>query len=152
MQVGTEILLARMKEYPEEFLDIRKGLKWDRVLMDARSCLPSDEIAALDAMLKQLNIDRFNEDVLRTLAGEEQPENLKYKASERYSTGWTDPRVVLGPTTQAERDWQERQRMMGAALQNSAAQMGQNSAAQNTALGMPSGLMNGSSFFSGLFK
>ena len=129
MQVGTEILLARMKDYPEEFLGIHKGMKWDRILMDARSCLPSDEIAALDAMLKQITVDRFNEDVLKTLAGEEQPENLKYKASERYDNSWTDPLAL-------------------AAAQSAR----QNSAAQNMALGMPSGLMNSSGFLSGLFK
>ena len=135
MQVGTEILLARMKDYPEEFLGAQLGMKWDRILMDARSCLPEDEIAALDAMFKQLTVDRFNEDVLRTLAGEEQPETLKYKASGRYNTGWTDPRAFVDPVRQAE---QQRQMMMNANL------AGQNS--------VPSGLMNSTGFFSGLFK
>jgi hypothetical protein len=95
MQVGTEILLARMKDYPEEFLGIHGGMKWDRILADARACLPNDEVAALDAMFKQLTVDRFNEDVLKTLAGEEQPETLKYKASGQYVTGWTDPQAMM---------------------------------------------------------
>jgi hypothetical protein len=125
-----------MKDYPEEFLGIQKGIKWDRILMDARSCLPEDEIAALDEMLKQLTVDRFNEDVLKTLAGEEQPETLKYTTSERYDHSWTDARAFVDPAMQAE---QQRQNMRNANL-------GQNSALQGL------GAQGSSGFLSGLFK
>ena len=106
MEMGTEILLARMKEHPEEFINLKdralglNDLRWDRVLRDAKEHLPKEDTDALEAGIKQLYIDRFNERVLKTLAGESEPEQtegtIKYKVSERYSTGFTDSRVLLG--------------------------------------------------------
>jgi hypothetical protein len=103
METGTEILLARMKEYPEEFINIDNramgydGPRWDRVLRDAREHLPKEDVDALDAGIKRLYVDRFNERVLKVLAGEsEQEETVKYKASGRYSTGVTDTRGLFG--------------------------------------------------------
>ena len=65
---------------------------------------------ALEAGMKQLYIDSFNERVLKTLAGEgrqeeeeEKPQTLKYKTQGRYGTGVTDVRRVFGgPPTKAE--------------------------------------------------
>jgi hypothetical protein len=106
MEMGTEILLARMKDHPEEFVNIDNralgydGLRWDRVLRDAREHLPKEDVDALDAGIKRLYVDRFNERVLKTLAGEsEQEETVKYKASGRYAAGATDPRVLFGSAT-----------------------------------------------------
>lgn len=106
MEMGTEILLARMKDHPEEFVNVENralgydGLRWDRVLRDAREHLPKEDVDALDAGMRQLYVDRFNERVLKTLAGEsEQEETVKYKASGRYAAGATDPRVLFGSAT-----------------------------------------------------
>jgi hypothetical protein len=106
METGTEILLARMKDHPEEFINIDNralgydGLRWDRVLRDAREHLPKEDVDALDAGIKRLYVDRFNERVLKVLAGEsEQEETVKYKASGRYSTGVTDTRGLFGNVT-----------------------------------------------------
>jgi hypothetical protein len=104
METGTEILLARMKDHPEEFVNDNRALhdelRWDRVLRDAREHLPKEDIDALDAGIKQLYVDRFNERVLKVLAGEsEQEETVKYKASGRYAAGATDPRVLFGGAT-----------------------------------------------------
>jgi hypothetical protein len=114
MEMGTEILLARMKEYPEEFINVENralgydGLRWDRVLRDAREHLPKEDVDALDAGMRRLYIDRFNERVLKTLAGESEPEQtegtITYKASGRYATGAigaSDPRALFG-TPQAD--------------------------------------------------
>jgi hypothetical protein len=130
-----------MKECPEEFLE---STKWNNLLNEARHCLPVADIEALQEGMKQINVDRFNEAVLKTLAGEPleveakyDPNTMTYKARERYAGGWTDPRAFVEPAMQAE---QQRQMMRNANL------AGQNSALQGL------GVQGGSNFFSGLFK
>lgn len=95
METGTQIILQRMKDCPEEFpSEGEYHGKWTKIIIDARNILPTEDVEALDAAHKQLLIDRYNERVLKTLAGEtEAQENIKYKAKERYATGWTDPRA-----------------------------------------------------------
>jgi hypothetical protein len=96
MQVGTEILLARMKEYPDEFFNGGYESRWMVIINDAKQYLPKEDIEALDEGYRQMGIDRFNERVLARLAGEDkqpQPEEtMTIKASGRYTTGWADPR------------------------------------------------------------
>jgi hypothetical protein len=83
MEIGTEILLARMKDHPEEFINLRNmalglsDLRWDRLLRDAKEHLPKEDTDALEAGIKQLYIDRFNERVLKTLAGESEQNSPK---------------------------------------------------------------------------
>jgi hypothetical protein len=117
MEMGTEILLARMKEYPEEFINQEnkalgyEGLRWDRVLRDAREHLPKEDVDALDAGLKRLYIDRFNEKVLKTLAGEavyESEDTLKYKVSGRYTGGVTDVRGLFGNPVDAHEEYMKQ--------------------------------------------
>ena len=140
MEMGTEILLARMKEYPEEFINVNNialgydGLRWDRVLRDAREHLPKEDVDALDAGIKRLYVDRFNERVLKTLAGESEPEQtegtITYKTQGRYTTGFTDPRGLFGnvPVEHIEEEYQkqlkqyemEQQRRMMNSAQNTA--------------------------------
>ena len=128
MQVGTEILLARMKEYPEEFFTGNYGSRWAGILNDARQYLPKEDVEALDEGYRQMNIDRFNERVLARLAGEgEQPEEtMKIKASGRYSFGATDPRALVSTQSeyeqamkQAQYDADQRRKAMNNAMQNS---------------------------------
>jgi len=98
MQVGTEILLARMKEHPEEFTIDEGSLigRWERVMRDARNYLPEEDLKAIDEGMRQVHIDKFNERVLKVLAGEDTPEKetMVYKTQERYQTGWSDPRML----------------------------------------------------------
>jgi hypothetical protein len=115
MEMGTEILLARMKEYPEEFINdnrVRRldGLRWDSVLREAREHLPEEDVKALEAGMKQLYIDRFNERVLKVLAGESEPEQpegtITYKATNRYAAGggMADPRGLFGAQVETQVD------------------------------------------------
>jgi hypothetical protein len=141
MEMGTEILLARMKEYPEEFINQEnkalgyEGLRWDRVLRDAREHLPKEDVDALDAGLKRLYIDRFNEKVLKTLAGEavyESEDTLTYKTQGRYTMGMTN--ALADAHLEHKKHIMEQQRQM-----NIAQNIAQNSA-QNT---LWQGLRNG---------
>jgi len=117
MEMGTEILLARMKEHPEEFVNdnsVRRldGLRWDSVLRDAREHLPEEDVKALEAGMKQLYIDRFNERVLKVLAGESEPEQpegtITYKAQGRYATGTTDVRGLFGNPVDAHEEYMKQ--------------------------------------------
>ena len=123
MEIGTEILLKRIQDCPEEFADhdIHGIGRWTRVLHAAKECLPKEEIdaikKAMDEARKQHLLDRFNEQVLKTLAGETDTEsdrqaymttgaisstftngvinNQSIANSQLYGQGWTDPRGAL---------------------------------------------------------
>jgi hypothetical protein len=99
METGTQILIERMKTHPEEFLE-GKISKWAEVMHMANDCLPDEDREALKQAYTQAKVERFNGEVLATLAGERTPvvETLKYKTptQERYATGFTDPRGLLG--------------------------------------------------------
>ena len=122
MQVGTEILLARMKEYPDEFFNGGYESRWTGIIDDARMYLPKEDVEALDEGYRQLRVDRFNERVLARLAGEdkqEAEETVKVKASGRYSLGTTDPRVQYEQAMKQKQYEAEQQRMMMNAAQQS---------------------------------
>ena len=110
MEIGTEILLKRIKDCPEEFefQDIHGIGRWARVLQAAQDCLPLDEFEAIKNAIaksrKQYMLDKFNEQVLKTLAGENTQEDEIGKTAytgngtasqQLYGQGWTDPRGVL---------------------------------------------------------
>lgn len=152
MLAGLDILLARMKTNPEEFLHNNGtvpyegemfGGKWSDLLDYAWRIADKDEREMLETARKEFYRDDFNERVMKRLAGEEQPqETLRYKATERYAGGFTDPRALL----------------QNAALQNSA----QNAAlqggtgfgqAQIKAEGQPTGYSSmGEDFWGGIAK
>jgi len=103
METGTQIILQRMKDCPEEFRDDGHLGKWEKALLGYKDILPKEDVEAIDAAFKQMNIDRFNELVLKTLAGEEpKKETLVYKAKERYATGFSDPRAFANAVTKGE--------------------------------------------------
>ena len=93
MQTGTEILLARMKEYPEEFTGGLRGSRWMSLIDDAKAYLPGEDVTALADGLRQMRIDRFNERVLARLAGEDREAPEESKTAEEYNAGWNDPRA-----------------------------------------------------------
>lgn len=97
METGTQILVERMKTHPEEFIEGHIS-KWARVMHMANDCLPDEDKAALREAYGQAKIDHFNEQVLKTLAGEVDSEaegTIRYQAKERYATGLTDPRGLF---------------------------------------------------------
>ena len=98
METGTQILIERMKTNPEEFQE-GKGSKWGKALSMANEWLPEDDKKALNEAIRNMRLENFNEEVLRTLAGEQGPEEtLRYQAKERYAKGWTDPVGIFGAT------------------------------------------------------
>jgi hypothetical protein len=102
METGTQIILQRMIDCPEEFpSEGEYHGKWGKIIQDARNYLPKEDIESLDAGYKQLLIDRFNERVLKTLAGE-QEETIRYKAKERFSGGFSDPRAFASAVAKGE--------------------------------------------------
>ena len=134
MEIGTEILLKRIQDCPEEFAehDIHGIGRWARVLNAARECLPREEIdaikKAMDESRRKHLLDKFNEHVLKTLAGETDTESDRQSylttgavnstftngvitSSQQYGQGWTDPRhgLLTGgqqqyyPTEEAEK-------------------------------------------------
>ena len=131
MQVGTEILLARMKEYPDEFFNGNLVGRWAGIIDDARMYLPKEDVEALDEGYRQMRVDRFNERVLARLAGEdkqEAEETVKVKASGRYSLGTTDPRQIYsGPTLQDSYDEMVRQKQHALDMQHRAINAAQQS-------------------------
>ena len=134
MEIGAEILLKRIQDCPEEFAehDIHGIGRWARVLNAARECLPREEIdaikKAMDESRRKHLLDKFNEQVLKTLAGETDTESDRQSylttgavnstftngvitSSQQYGQGWTDPRhgLLTGgqqqyyPTEEAEK-------------------------------------------------
>jgi hypothetical protein len=116
MEIGTEILLKRIQDCPEEFAenDIHGLGRWARVLYAAKECLPKEEIdaikKAMDESRRKHLLDKFNEQVLKTLAGENTDKELEaylttptnfpftngvITNSQQYGHGWTDPRGML---------------------------------------------------------
>ena len=96
MLTGLEILLARMKTNPEEFLkeDGRVpydgetfGGKWSDLLDYAWRIANEEERQALEVARKEFYRDDFNERVMKRLAGEEEPPrveiDLALRASQR---------------------------------------------------------------------
>lgn len=65
MENGVKILLERMKTNPEEF--VARGNKWMQLIMQYKEYLSEyDRELLLDA-LRPILVERFNEDVLKTL-------------------------------------------------------------------------------------
>ena len=104
MLTGLEILLARMKTNPEEFLLEGRaphdgevfGGKWSDLIDYAWRIGTEDERAMIQEARKEFLSDDFNERVFKRLAGEENvKETVTYKASGRYATGHSDPRGGL---------------------------------------------------------
>ena len=104
MLTGVEILLERMKTNPEEFVEGGYS-KWSRVINNAWDILTEQERKALEDGTKEAKRDHFNGEVMRVLAqghDDDIEETLTYKASGRYTTGWSDPRSILTPKVMKE--------------------------------------------------
>ena len=146
MLTGLEILLARMKTNPEEFLVEGRaphdgeifGGKWGDLFDYAWRVGTEDEREAIQEARKEFLRDDFNERVFKRLAGEETKQE-KMKITERYATGHADPRgglfgagvgnggilnantQTVGSQTVEEYEQQQKQRQLYAQIQQEAA-------------------------------
>ena len=93
METGTEILIARMKTNPEEFVEGMHS-KWAHVMQLANDCLPDEDKAALKQTYTQAKIERFNGEVLATLVGEREQLGVVAESSLKYKVGSSDPRAM----------------------------------------------------------
>ena len=95
MLTGLEILIARMKDHPDEFLMRRK---WDELIEHYGEYFTKDELEAYKAARGEMMRDLFNEAVLKRLAGEEDDEGKTQPgpATGRQAFGWTDPKAMYG--------------------------------------------------------
>jgi len=99
MLTGLEILIARMKDHPDEFLMRRK---WDELIEHYGEYFTDEELNAYRAARSEMMRDLFNEAVLKRLAGEDdegqsQPSIPRYSASQvKQAFGMADPRGMYG--------------------------------------------------------
>lgn len=106
MLTGLDILLARMKTNPEEFLS-KDGVaydgevfggKWSDLLDYAWRIATDEEQEMIKKARNEFYRDDFNERVFKRLAGEEKQgekeETRKIRLGERYGIGQSDPRVM----------------------------------------------------------
>lgn len=94
MNNGLKIILARMDTNPEEFQDYPNS-RWRELIDSHWDIFLEGERDEYQAKLRVILVDKFSELVLKELM-EDEKETMRYKASERYATGWTDPRGAFG--------------------------------------------------------
>lgn len=89
MNNGIKLILARMETNPEEFVD---KYKWRHLVENDWPMFTEEEQKAYSSKLREILIDRFSEEVLKTLMEDEEGDQppIRVKASKRYATGWTD--------------------------------------------------------------
>lgn len=104
MLSGLEIILERIKEYPEEWN------KWESLVNDYAQHFTQEEIQAWQSVKTQMARERFNEKVLKHLSGDFgvqeqvtgfQNEVLRIVADKQRNTikqsvGYFDPRLAYG--------------------------------------------------------
>lgn len=69
---GMDLVLERMKMYPEEFVESRK---WHEIIGRVIDVLDDDELKTLEAAARQAQRDWFKGAVLKTLAGQGETRN-----------------------------------------------------------------------------
>jgi hypothetical protein len=89
MNNGLKIILARMDTNPEEFQDYPNS-RWRELIDSHWDIFLDEERDEYQAKLRVILTDKFSELVLKELM-EDEKETIRYKATERYATGWTDP-------------------------------------------------------------
>ena len=107
METGTEILIARMKTNPEEFVEGMHS-KWAHVMQLANDCLPDEDKAALKQTYTQAKIERFNGEVLATLVGEREQLGVVAESSLKYKVGFSDPQAMHTNLGQARQEAPEQ--------------------------------------------
>lgn len=111
MLSGLEIVLERIKEYPEEWN------KWASLVEDYAQHFTKEEVQAWQNAITQIGRERFNEKVLKRLSGEDvdvqkqvtgfQNEVLRIVASKQHNAmkqsmmGYSDPQLLYGDPMRA---------------------------------------------------
>ena len=106
MLSGLEIVLERIKEYPEEWN------KWANLVEDYKKHFTQEEAQAWQSAITQMSRERFNEKVLKRLSGEDidvekqvtgfQNEVSRIVASKQHNAmkqsmmGYSDPQLLYG--------------------------------------------------------
>ena len=104
MLSGLEIILERIREYPEEWN------KWANLVEDYKEHFTQEEAQAWRSAITQMSRERFNEKVLKHLSGDLgvqeqvtgfQNEVLRLVAAKqrdaiKQSVGYFDPRMAYG--------------------------------------------------------
>jgi hypothetical protein len=90
MNSGLKIILARMDTNPEEFQMYPSNSKWVALVDRFWDIFTDEERETYQAKLREILEDNFSELILKELM-EDPITGMKYKASDRYATGWTDP-------------------------------------------------------------
>ena len=111
MLTGLDILLARMKTNPEEFLEEKHvpyegemfGGKWSDLIAYAWRIANEEERQMLEDARREFYRDDFNERVMKRLAGEEvkqetSPYIIKGGSSGTMTGQWVDPRAAMRAT------------------------------------------------------
>ena len=129
MLTGLDILIARMKTNPEEFL-IEDGLmpyqggnfggKWSDLLDYARRIANEEELQALEAAQKEFYRGDFNERVMKRLAGEE----VKQEISPYITKGSSIGAAQSAMQNAAAQQQMMHQQMMRNSAQNAVLQGG----------------------------
>lgn len=104
MLSGLEIVLERIKEYPEELP------KWADILVDYLQYFNEEEVQAWLDMKIQVGRERFNERVLKHLSGNDVQEQVtgfenevarivaskQHNAMKQSMMGYSDPQLLYG--------------------------------------------------------
>jgi hypothetical protein len=153
MLTGLEILIARMKDHPEEFLMQRK---WDELIEHYGEYFTDEELNAYKAARGEMMRDLFNEAVLKRLAGEEDDGKSRIAtystAQVRQAFGATDPRAMYGQAVARQEGQLVNNPMLAAKQANAAMQQeAYNAALQQQLYPEQRGMLNstlGSSYHS----
>jgi hypothetical protein len=94
MNNGLKIILARMDTNPEEFQSYPNS-RWRELIDSHWDIFLDEERDEYQAKLRVILVDKFSELVVKELMDDE-PETMRYKASERYAIGGIDPRGAFG--------------------------------------------------------
>jgi hypothetical protein len=97
MNSGLKIILARMDTNPEEFQMYPSNSKWVALVDRFWDIFTDEERETYQAKLREILEDNFSELILKELM-EDPITGMKYKASDRYATGWTDARGAVSLT------------------------------------------------------
>lgn len=98
MNSGLKIILARMDTNPEEFQMYPSTSKWVALVDRFWDIFTDEEREAYQVKLREILGDSFSELILKELMEDPETGVMKYKASDRYATGWTDARKTVSLT------------------------------------------------------
>lgn len=95
-----EVLLKRMETHPEEFGNSSRPHNWMRLIEHYSDCLSEEETNRINEALKKARRARFNEKIMKELAGEGEPTvPIEVPYTHPYTTNPTRPRMQSSSTS-----------------------------------------------------